>query len=396
LKPKLDYVIDPALDTLFISKEAREKQLTHEHVINATLGSFYDDHKNFYEFDVIKNAIKNMDTSYPYSPTEGIAHIGLRWLERLATKSFNMPHDMILTLGGTGALYLGFDSYLSASDCVISAIPMWNNNYVMLKHLNIPLRTFEGFIEGKFDLNALKQTLDIALEMHQKVMVLINDPAHNPTGYSLKEDEWISIMLLLESYGLKERILLMVDMAYLDFATLTYNPFLLWQSHLKELTILAALSASKSYSLYGARAGMLLCMSHDIQKVKAFKIATVFSARATYSLPSSFPFKLIDHVHEHSLSLYHDELTDLKALLEKRSEQLLHILNNHQIPYYTYHHGFFVTIFIDNPPLYFETLKQKGIYTIPVEKGLRFAVSALNHHDLTIIDKALEKPIRKE
>ena len=390
MKPKKDYRIDPELDTLFIAKKARAHQLKDHTVVNATLGSFYDEQKNFYHFQTVENAIHHISKEYPYTPTEGIPGVSERWLERLSNGPLTIPHESLLTNGGTGALYVAFDCYLSEHDCVITPIPTWNNNYAMLSHLNVPLKTFKGYHDGAFDVTHLKEMIDQALLDHEKVMVLLNDPAHNPTGYSFSKETWLDILSLLNSYGLKDRIILMVDMAYVDFAELDYNMFQVFQTSLGDLTLLAAISGSKSYSLYGARAGMLVCMSKDLKRVTRFKEAALYSARSSYSLPSSFPAKVIDYLHQTSMASYTEELTHLKTMLKERSQALIHVLNTLKIPYFTYHHGFFITIQDDHPHTRYQQFEEKGIYTIPVEGGIRFAVSSLNAHDLHRIEDILK------
>jgi len=395
MKPKHTYRIDPELDTLFIAKKARDHQLKDHDVVNATLGSFYDEDKNFYHFHAVEEAIQHITTEYPYTPTEGVLGVSERWLDRLSQTPLTIPHASVLTNGGTGALYLALDSYVTDKDCVVTPIPTWNNNYAMVDHLHISLYTFEGYQKGSFDIPLLKDTLTRALSHHEKVMVLLNDPAHNPTGYSFSEDTWKDILSLLHAFGMPNRILLMIDMAYIDFAELSYNPFQLFQTYAHTLTILFAVSGSKSYSLYGARAGMLVCMSNDTEDVIRFKEAVIYSARATYSLPSSFPAKVIDYLHQQSLDAYTEELSHLKVMLKERSERLTHILDTLHIPYFTYHHGFFITIKDSDPHTRFKAFETHGIYTIPVEGGIRLAVSSLNAKDFSRIEEILKAIYRE-
>ena len=379
------------LDTLLIADEAKSRQLEDDDVINATIGSIYDDQHQFHAFETVKKSIFALPHIYPYTKPEGLLHVGDLWWEHLSKGSLSLPKKHILTLGGTGALYLLYRSIATSKDIVINAVPTWNNNYQMLEHQGITYDTFYMFNkENQYDLNTLKVKIDHALWIHEKVFVLINDPAHNPSGYTMKKEEWLNLLELLQSYQLKDRLFLINDMAYVDYADKTYDYFALINDHLKDLTMFMTFSGSKAFSLYGARVGMLVTVSNHVELLNNIDHQTKYIARSTYSLPSSFGFQVIEHLFKYQYEVYTKELEVTKALLESRVNELVKILEDKKIQYLPYDHGFFMTIKTNQPIIVFERLKTHKIFTIPVEYGIRFAVSSLTSKDINKLKEILK------
>ncbi|MDA0871894.1 MAG: aminotransferase class I/II-fold pyridoxal phosphate-dependent enzyme [Firmicutes bacterium] len=379
------------LDTLLIADEARSLQTQDDDVINATIGSIYDDQNQFHAFETVTQSIQALPHMYPYTKPEGLLHIGDLWWEHLSKGSLSLPKKHILTLGGTGALYLLYRSVATSKDIVINAVPTWNNNYQMLEHQGITYDTFYMFNkEIQYDLNTLKEKIDHALLHHEKVFVLVNDPSHNPSGYTMKKEEWIDLFRLIQSYQLHDRLFLINDMAYVDYADKNYDYFALINDHLKDSTMFLTFSGSKAFSLYGARVGMLVTVSNHVELLKEIDTKTRYIARSTYSLPSSFGFQVIEHLLKHQYELYMKELDETKALLKSRVTVLRSILEDKKIPYLPYEHGFFITVKTNQPLTVFQTLKEHKIFTIPVEFGIRFAVSSLTNKDINKLKEKLK------
>ena len=379
------------LNTLLIADEARSLQKEDDDVINATIGSIYDDKHQFHAFETVTQSIQALPHMYPYTKPEGLLHVGDLWWEHLSKGSLNLPKKHILTLGGTGALYLLYRSVATSKDIVINAVPTWNNNYQMLEHQGITYDTFYMFNkENQYDLNTLKEKIDHALLHHEKVFVLVNDPSHNPSGYTMKKEEWIELFRLIQSYQLHDRLFLINDMAYVDYADKNYDYFALINDHLKDSTMFLTFSGSKAFSLYGARVGMLVTVSNHVELLKEIDTKTRYIARSTYSLPSSFGFQVIEHLLKHQYELYMKELDETKALLKSRVTVLRSILEDKKIPYLPYEHGFFITVKTNQPFTVFQTLKEHKIFTIPVEFGIRFAVSSITNKDINKLKEILK------
>ena len=56
------------------------------------------------------------------------------------------------------------------------------------------------------------------MQQQKKVVAIINDPCHNPTGYSLSDDEWNAVIDVLNELSKQGPVILLNDIAYIDFA----------------------------------------------------------------------------------------------------------------------------------------------------------------------------------
>ena len=56
------------------------------------------------------------------------------------------------------------------------------------------------------------------MEVQDKLVMIINDPCHNPTGYSLTKEEWKEVVDFLNECSKTHKVVLLNDIAYIDFA----------------------------------------------------------------------------------------------------------------------------------------------------------------------------------
>ena len=74
--------------------------------------------------------------------------------------------------------------------------------------------------EGTFNLPALEAKVNALLDRQNSVMVIINTPAHNPTGYSLTKEDMDQVVAMLKNATEKtgKQAILFLDAAYIDYA----------------------------------------------------------------------------------------------------------------------------------------------------------------------------------
>ena len=118
---------------------------------------------------------------------------------------------------------------------------------------------------ASLDIEALDRALGAELETQGRALLFLNDPCHNPTGYSMRPTEWRAVVERLVARAERGApIALLVDMAY--FAYNAHDP----RAFLRELlpllgkvTLLFAWSASKTFTHYGLRVGALVACIPD-------------------------------------------------------------------------------------------------------------------------------------
>ncbi|HTB73378.1 MAG TPA: aminotransferase class I/II-fold pyridoxal phosphate-dependent enzyme, partial [Polyangiaceae bacterium] len=112
-----------------------------------------------------------------------------------------------------------------------------------------------------------------------------NDPAHNPTGYSMSDDEWRAVAERLVARAAQGPVTLLVDCAYFLFGGARDPRAFL--AHLRPLVgkvaLLFAWSASKSYTQYGLRVGALVACIADPKERAMVESALSYSCRGTWS-----------------------------------------------------------------------------------------------------------------
>ena len=136
---------------------------------------------------------------------------------------------------------------------------------VSYTHLDVYKRQFEFFTpERKFNTKSFSEKVNSLLSVQESLVIIINTPAHNPTGYSLTLEDWDSVIeVLTEAAACGKAIALVIDAAYIDFAgdEEEYRRFLPKLEKLPENVIsIMAYSLSKTYTLYGTRCGAKMCI----------------------------------------------------------------------------------------------------------------------------------------
>ena len=123
--------------------------------------------------------------------------------------------------------------------------------------------TFEMFDEdGKFNLADFEYKVNKLLRIQDRLVLILNTPANNPTGYSLSLEEWKSIIEILNRVPDDKVVALVVDIAYIDFAgdEKKVREFIPELEKLKSNVLpLLAYSTSKTFTFYGFR-----CAAHDL------------------------------------------------------------------------------------------------------------------------------------
>ena len=73
---------------------------------------------------------------------------------------------------------------------------------------------------NKYNLPALKAKVNEILGKQKSLLLMINTPAHNPTGYSLSEEDLQGVIDIIKeaTAGTDKTVTLLLDVAYIDYA----------------------------------------------------------------------------------------------------------------------------------------------------------------------------------
>lgn len=369
----------------------RAAKLGKENVVNATIGAFLNADGSLKTMKTVEEAIK----AIPFDVAANYAAInGEPSYIKAMTESVLRGHQPantftagIATPGGTGALRNGFYNYLNEGECALTTDYYWGNYKSLLTENKRDLKTFNTFTaDGKFDLEACKKACQDIAASQENVVLLLNTPAHNPTGFSVTDDEWKEIIAFLSDIANngKNNVVLMIDTAYLDYAGPDARNFFELFTGLPEnfLTIVCA-SSSKGYTLYGYRLGLMFCLAQSQEVCDEFEKANGASARATWSncsrpameaitLLNTDPARLEGFLKEQAE--FAQSLADRAAIFTKEAAEV-------GLEVCPYHSGFF--IFVPTPThedavKMFDLLSEQNVFAVPLGNGMRIAICAVD------------------
>ena len=288
-----------------IAKEAKKKDSS---VVNATIGMLYDEQGKLFTFKSVDAALNNLtpEEKYAYSSTPGNAdfHDALKkWVFREYYNEIleNMYCSVMATPGGSGAISNTFSNYLNQGDKVLLPEYMWGN-YKQFAYENFASHTtYKMFLDGHFNLDDVTKKMYDLKKEQGRIVLVINDPCHNPTGYTMTYDEWISLISIINKVTSDGTpFVLLYDMAYIDYDrrgfTATRNNIRLFQTLNPSVLCVLAFSGSKTLALYGMRIGAQIALSKNKEIIDEFFDANKFSSRAKWSTTSILGMNIISKI----------------------------------------------------------------------------------------------------
>lgn len=389
VKKKVDTT--PIEDTVFaIVKKAKEDIAENgpEHVIDATIGSLYNEEGTIVAFDSVFQPYDNIakETKAAYAGSfvgnDSFRKQVYEWI--VGGSGCTLAHSVIATPGGTGAVALTVQEILDDGETLILPEIAWGSYKLMATMDNLKTKTYSLFEGDHFNITSFKETCLEVMKTQDKLLMIINDPCHNPTGYSLSMEEWKDVVDFLNECSKQVPVVLLNDIAYIDYAydlehckdyLKTFNNFT------NNVMVVIAFSCSKSLTSYGLRCGAAIIMAQTQSSVRDVEIVFEKAARATWSNVANAPMDNFTYVTTENLSAFLSEKAEYIDLLKERSDLFIQEATTYGLAYYPYKEGFFVTVKIEDNSIrdnFHEALMNEHIYTVKVNKGIRVAVCSLN------------------
>lgn len=215
------------------------------------------------------------------------------------------------TPGGTGAIHqvLELVKLANTGATVWLSDPTWPNHPSILKHLNMPTKSYRYFdAETRgVDFDAMINDLD---QVQAGDIVLLHGCCHNPTGANLNMSQWrIVADKLLERDAIP-----FIDIAYQGFGDGLAEdsaPTQLLAAKFPEM--LVAASCSKNFGIYRERCGLVMVISPNAEMAVVSQGNLAHLNRQNFSFPPDHGARLVTMV-----------LTDpeLRADWEKELEEV--------------------------------------------------------------------------
>ncbi|MBP3398997.1 MAG: aminotransferase class I/II-fold pyridoxal phosphate-dependent enzyme [Erysipelotrichaceae bacterium] len=381
--------LTPIVDTVFsIVKLAQQDKMENgpEHVVDATIGSLYDEsgtlvaYKSFFDhYNAMDNKSKAKYAA-SFTGNESFRQQVINWVFQNHAPS--LTKKVIATPGGSGAVSTTFNMILDQNETVILPEIAWGSYKLMAQQNCLNTISYSMFEDDHFNLASFKQVCTQVLNQQHKLLVVINDPCHNPTGYSLSHEEWNEIIAFLNECSKQGPVVILNDIAYIDYGY-NQNEIRSYYDCFEKLNdnvfLVVAFSISKTCTSYGLRCGAAVLCAKDPQQVREVEIVFEKAARATWSNIPNAAMDNFSWVTTENLENFLNEKQSYIDLLKQRSSIFLKEAKEANLPIYPYKEGFFVTVKIDNDlkQKYHEALMKEHIYTVQVNKGIRVAVCSL-------------------
>ena len=94
----------------------------------------------------------------------------------------------------------------------------WSPYKIIAGEIGREISTYELFDgQDKFNAKSFEQSLSELTKTQEQTLIIVNTPAHNPTGYTFTLEDWDKLLAAVKKFPDK-KIVLLVDIAYLDFA----------------------------------------------------------------------------------------------------------------------------------------------------------------------------------
>jgi aromatic-amino-acid transaminase len=380
----------PADDPIFLlNGEAQRRAQAGESILNATLGALMEDDGTLAVMPSVVEAIGRVPAkkAASYAPILGDAPF-LRAVvhdvfdgHALASKSIAAA-----TPGGTGALYHAVSLFLEPGDALYTTNWFWGPYHTIAEHTGRKVETFPMFApNGRLDLAAVEEGLTALVQRQGRALIVFNFPCHNPTGYSLDEAEWAGVAEIVRRAGESAPVAFLVDLAYARFgskASQTWWPHA--QRMLETCTVLVAWTASKSFAQYGARVGALVAAHSDAAERQRIQNALAYACRGTWSNCNHAGLLAITELLEQPdmKSKADHERARLIQLLDDRVAAFNRGARDAHLRYPRYEGGFFVSVFTNDAERAAATMKEDGVFVVPMKGALRVALCATPVRDV--------------
>lgn len=373
-------------------------------VIDATLGALYDDNGNLICMESVYSTLKGLDNAKiaAYAPLAGTPD----YLKTVETACFGdyKPDAYIravATPGGTGSIKHGICNYSNEGDTILIADWFWSPYNTISEEIGRKTECFTLFNEeGNFNIDSFKEHFEALMAKQKRVVTILNTPAHNPTGYSVSDDEWDKILDILKNAAKnpENRVILVVDTAYIDFAGQGQErrKFFKKFSNLPEnLFVIIGYSMSKGYTMYGMRSGAAIGISSNEDLAIEFKYSCMHSGRANWSNGTRGAMETMSEIYSDPVKLkaYKAEVVKYKEMLQHRAKVFVEESKKIGLETLPYRDGFFITIAHPEPKKVMNELTKDNLFLVSLKKGIRFAICAVSEEKCRKAPALIKKAI---
>ena len=357
-------------------------------VINATIGAIMDDDEKLACIPTMEKVFRSlpMTDMIDYAPIAGLPD----YLDAVQGLTFadQKPDGYtaaVATAGGTGAVHHAIANYSEVGDEVLTSDWYWGPYSALCREGGRKLATYQLFDEQQnFNISAFKEKVSTLLGKQNSLLIIINTPAHNPTGYSLSEEDWAQVLDVCkaEAKNGAKKVSILVDVAYIDYAgeKNEARKFMKQFGGLPDnMLVMFAFSMSKGYTMYGQRTGAIIGLSASKTVIDEFAQVAKFSSRATWSNINRGAMTVLTKIQQDAalLAQFEKERDALYQTIRERGAIFMEEAKACKLNALPYKAGFFISIPAADPGAVCDKLHDDLIFAVPLKMGVRIAVCAV-------------------
>ncbi len=375
---------------LTLSQIAAEAKKNNPSVINATIGMFNDESNKFYTFNAVNEVLKTVSSyeAFSYADTDGgkdFQEAVLKWVFGDYLALFRTTHKIgvVATPGGSGAIATTFQNYMHKHDAVLVPDVMWETYITLARERECGFVKYKLYDrENNFNIDNLRENIISLMKSQESIILVINDPCHNPTGFCMKDSDYDKLVDLLNEFYYP--FVLLMDVAYFDFYDC--NPNIIRSRYYKlsrlneNVLINFAFSGSKTFGLYGLRIGANILLSRNERDVCNFVDAVSYTARSNWGSSSKLGISVISKLvlNPYYYEMFVEEVKNVAVMLQKRSEVFINEARRIGLELLPYEKGFFVCIPSTDPVALMNKLHDSDVYVVVTKTCIRVALCAIN------------------
>lgn len=378
-------------DVIFAASAAAMRDIAEngpEKVVNGTIGAIMDEEGKLVCLPTVEKVYRSLPTVElaAYAPIAGLPEFLDKVLEATFGKSRPHAHiSAVATAGGTGGIHHAIWNYTRPGDVVLTSDWFWGAYTVLCKDLERTLDTYPMLTaDERFNLEGLEEKVRGLLEKQDSVLLILNTPAHNPTGYSVSREDLDRIIAMLSRVSAEagKQAVLFLDVAYLDYAgdkDEVRTMFRALDDLPENLLAIVQYSMSKGFTMYGQRVGAMIGVARDKEAVEEFFEINQYSCRSTWSNICRPAMRTLAEIYSDPelLRAVEAERDGYYKMIKARADIFVKEAKDCGLPMIPYVAGFFLSIPCEKAAEICELLHEDHIYLVPMKAGIRIALCSI-------------------
>ena len=380
------------------------KKYGADKVTNATIGVMMDDEGKLASIPTMERVFRSLSIEdyTRYAPISGLPD----YLDAVIDLTFadQKPEGYtaaIATAGGTGAIHHAVANYAERGDKVLTSDWFWGTYQVICSECGCRLANYSLFDENRnFNIADYTAKVDEIMKEQDSLLVIINTPAHNPTGFSLTEEDWDKVLDLTKKYAAQgKKMSILVDIAYIDYAgekNETRRFMKKFGSLPANIFVMFAFSMSKGYTAYGQRTGALVAVSSSEEVIREFKEINKCTSRAVWSNINRGAMTLLARISadKETLAQFEKERDNYYRMIQERGMLFMKEAKECGLHALPYKGGFFLSVPAKDPQAVCDKLHEELIFAVPLKMGVRIAACCVSAAKMKGVAAKVLKAVR--